>query len=88
MATENRTDIVIRQAATLVSGSILVLAASVLFIGAAVGNVEGAVAIIALLNAAIFYFIGMACVSGVLKPWREQAQRGFGEEPGRDGGSS
>lgn len=75
MAGENPTDRTIRQAATLVSGSILLLAASVLFIGAVIGNAEGAVAITAMLNAGLFYLWGMGCVATILKPWREAAKR-------------
>lgn len=75
MAGENPTDSTIRQAATLVGGSILLLAASILFIGATIGNAEGAVAITALLNAGLFYLWGMGSVVTVLKVWREATQR-------------
>lgn len=73
MADANPTDSTIRQAATLVGGSILLLAASVLFIGAVIGHAEGAVAITALLNAGLFYLWGMGCVVTTLNAWRAAA---------------
>jgi hypothetical protein len=81
VAEVNPTNSTLRQAATLVGGSILLLAASVLFIGAVIGKAEGAVMVTALLNAGLFYLWGMGCVGAVLRAWREATKR---ERPGPD----
>jgi hypothetical protein len=80
MAEKNPTDFTllhtaIYHTAALVGGSILLLAASVLFVGAAIADAGGAITIIALLNAAMFYLLGMACIKTILSSWHKEGKR-------------
>jgi uncharacterized membrane protein len=68
------------QCAWLVAGSVLVLAASVLFAALMIANRAGPVlGIIALLNSAMFYLWGLGCIRYVHKTWTAAAARSKAE---------
>jgi hypothetical protein len=68
------------QCACLVAGSVLVLAASVLLAGLMIANRPGpGLAIVALLNAAMFYLWGLGCLRYVHRSWKAAAARARAE---------
>ena len=62
---------IVGQGAVLIAAAILLLAASVLFVGVgAVREPQPAFSVVALLNAAMFYLWGMGAISHVIRTWR------------------
>ncbi len=76
---------VIGQAACLIAGALLIVAASVLFAALMIADhPNSGMAITALLNAAMFYLWGLGCIRYVYKSWRGAEARLAAGKPSTD----